>query len=154
MSRTDKTNPWWYDSEWEPLHNIRCPHYTPRRFGSMIRDAQFVCDLPEDPPKRRLTESRMVRFPPRNSRCYWWPDTVRYYSRQGIKYYGRPRHVKEQGNLIERGIRAAWIVYRQKVIASRVCVEGIAGCPCLFDAVDEIDLPDPRHRRFALWDIW
>lgn len=69
---------------------------------------------------------------------YGWP--VGGYSRQ-LGYFAR-HCVKEQGNQIERGIRAAWRGARQQLLQ----VDR--------DDLDDVELPDPRHRHFALWDRW
>lgn len=147
MSRTHKTNPWWVNREWEPSHHIRCPHYVP---ASQLTDPDFVCDLPEEPPNRllRLGWHRGV------TRCLWWPDGPFYYSRTGIKTYGRPSGVHEDANLMEGGVRTAWRGYRQRVLSSRICEEGISGCDCLFNVVGDLEPPDPRHRHYAIWDMW
>lgn len=141
MSRTDKTQPWWYGRPWEAIHHIRCVEYIP---GPGLSSARYItrdlpCTLPPEPPKRKLTDER---WPKRGQYCHWWPDAPSYYSRSGARFWPRPPSVKGQGNMIEKGIRAAWRRARQELLSVQ------------FDDLDDVVLPDPRHRHFALWDRW
>lgn len=137
MSKTDKTNPWWVGRPWEPLHRYNCRDY---RGLYVQRVAEYVdCDLPDEPPKRY---DRKARWRGRPTGCFWEPEWPNYYSKTGNKHWARERHVQEFANRQERGIRAAW----------RDTVRLLKATPV--DLVDDIPLPDPRHRHFALWDRW
>ena len=153
MSKTDKTQPWWYGRPWEAWHHIRCVNYLPhgRHLGarnSITRDRP--CDLPAEPPRRKLTDQR---WPKRGQGCYWWPDAPNYYSRAGARFWPRPPSVQGQANQMERGIRAAWRMARRELLQVVPCRECGPGRNCYCD-LDDIELPDPRHRHFALWDRW
>jgi hypothetical protein len=134
MSRTDKTNPWWVGAWWEPSHHHSCPDYR----GWWPTTDHNPCDLPDQPPngppqrRRAGTRSR--------ARCTWWPDSPSPYSDAGKTLFGRGRHVRTAANLQERGIRAAWRTTARTLAGTRL------------DLVDDVALPDPRHRHYALWD--
>lgn len=150
MSKTDKTDPWWYGRDWEAVHHLRCVDYVPqpRLLGGrrwITRDRP--CDLPPEPPQRKETPKR---YPSRQG-CHWWPDIPSYYSRTGARFWPRPPSVQGQANQVERGIRAQWRTARQELLATQHCHEWQRGCYC---CLDEVELPDPRHRHFALWDRW
>lgn len=70
----------------------------------------------------------------------WWPVSPSYYTVRGRKLFGRGRHVRFAANLQERGARAAWR-------AAAVTLRAVRG-----DDVDDVVVPDPRHRRCALWE--
>jgi hypothetical protein len=69
----------------------------------------------------------------------WSPLTPSYYSKRVRKFYGRPRSRSQDENLFERGVRAAW----------RDCAKKLSGTP--IGEIDEVVLPDPRHRHNVLW---
>lgn len=154
LSRTDKTDPPWVDREWEAVHVRGCIHFSLARYiyGSTKKiNAKIECGLPREPPRRYNNAV------PRQTSCHWepdWPPCYRY--EPGHRRYARPSAVHEQASQIERGIRGAWRNYRQRALSSRICVEHISGCPCLYDVMNEETPPDPRHRHFALWDadLW
>lgn len=136
MSHTDKTQPWWWNREWEPVHAVRCPNRPLHLSYHPTPDPNYRCDLPPAPSNHHPDTRR------RKSHCHWWPDTPNYYSDAGSRIWGRERHVKHTANLYERGIRAAW-----RNTAHRLLATGR-------EDLDDIELPDPRHRHFALWDRW
>lgn len=156
MSRTYKTNPEWVGRDWVPVHHRTCEHYIKVCSGIYTKSPKRPCNLPVDPPRRW----NRVRFW-LGEDCGWEPDLPRFYPYTNRpepehKKWARPKSVAEQANRIERGIRAAWRTYRQGSISSIIyCIEGCVDCPCRFDeAVHDTEPPDPRHRRFALWDRW
>lgn len=154
MSRTDKTNPEWVGRDWKPVHSLECEDYISYHHpGYRLLDIRCrkPCDLSVEPPSRWSHPSWRSRL----WNCYWEPDFPRFYTdAPEHKRYARPATVAEQANKLERGIRTAWRNARQELLSSRICVEGIPGCSCLYDVVNDVNLPDPRHRRFALWDRW
>lgn len=135
MSRTHKTNPDWVGREWEPLHSLWCRDYIPRRQGQRV-DHYKPCDLPDEPPHGPPV--RVTWRGTRNTatRCRWWPDLPNAYNRPGRKNYTWPT-VTAHRRLHERGIRAKWRLCRQEMLATPI------------SDIDEIELPDPRHRRQA-----
>lgn len=142
MSKTDKTRPWWVDPDWwVPHHDIRCLHY-PLHFRGED------CDLPEEPPRRyNRTPARRYTWlrkggVPDATRCTWEPHLVGGYGYTLHRYRNGHKGVREQSNLMEGGIRAAWRAARQELLAVQR------------EDLDDVELPDPRHRHFALWDRW
>jgi hypothetical protein len=134
MSKTDKTDPDWVRCQWEAYHHPRCVKNPGRRI------TYLDCDLPPEPRRGRpipLTWRIVAEL----SRCQWDPITPDYYSTSGRKFYGRGRHMGIAANLQERAIRAAWRAVAVELLAVRR------------DDVDDVVLPDPRHRHDALW-MW
>jgi hypothetical protein len=146
MSKTYKTNPWWVTAEWwRPVHDLRCENHTHircighRRSGSEVLE----CDLPAEPVVQHFrTIGWRGRSHDVRPRCRWEPDVPSYYSAAGARYWPRERYVKEQANQIERSIRAAWRTVRQELLQVSI------------GDLDDVELPDPRHRHFAMWDRW
>lgn len=151
MSKTDKTNPIWVGREWEPLHRLACREYVPRPRWRRVSRYE-PCNLPDEPP------ARYERWSWRKGRdaCIWEPILPSAYHGEGAREWKRPRAVRENANKIERRIRTEWRDHRRKLLSSRICAENIPGCCCLHDLLNEDDLvpPDPRHRNYALWDMW
>lgn len=156
MSKTDKTNPVWVGREWEAVHGYACELYV-RNAGVQPHNPRRLCNLPPNPPRRWLGFGQRGRgmyvweVP-----CYWEPILPSAYRGPSTREWPRPRAVRENANKIERRIRTEWRDHRQKLLASRICVEGTPGCCCLHDLLNEDHLvpPDPRHRNYALWDMW
>lgn len=141
MSRTTKTNPWWVGSWWEPSHRYGCPHRLHTSWQKPVTK-WIGCDLPDEPPRRKLTPPHRWRALRGPGHCIWDPCGPWYYGREGRKHYGRTSRVGYGANRFERGVRAAW----------RDCAQGLRYTP--LDDIDDVTLPDPRHRHFAIWDEW
>lgn len=155
MSKTDKTNPIWVGREWEADHGYACELYVRGSNHIHPHSPRRPCNLPAEPPRRWVGfgwHRRVISEVP----CTWEPILPSAYHGSGTGEWARPRAVHENANKIERRIRTEWRDHRQKLLASRICVERIPGCDCLNDLLNEDDLvpPDPRHRNFALWDMW
>lgn len=135
MSKTDKTHPVWVGRQWKPEHGAYCVNRPDTRHGT------DPCDLPAEPPNRHINRWNSYSQP---YTCCWWPDLPNYYAGwpYRAKAYSRPRSIGCVANRTERGIRCAWRNTRQALLA--------AGR----NDVDDIELPDPRHRHYALWDAW
>lgn len=132
MSKTDKTDPDWVRCQWEPWHHPRCVERSDRKI------TYLDCDLPPEP-ERGHPIYISWRVTQKLRRCKWAPITPNYYSPEGYKFYGRHRHVHRDANLLERGTRAAWRDCAKKLLATPI------------DEIDDVMLPDPRHRHLALW---
>jgi hypothetical protein len=137
MSRTDKTNPWWHGRKWEPDHALGCPNRPAHGYSSHHRGFGFrECDLPEQPPRRKLTPPRY-----RERGCTWEPFAPHPYKLPGSKLWARGRYVSEISRAMEGGYRTAWLVTRQRLLQSP-------------GHTQDIDVINPNHRHFALWDRW
>jgi hypothetical protein len=141
MSKTYKTDPDWVRCWWEPWHHPNCVQRPDGQNTFLDHDLPvgIDCDLPVEP-----TRGRPVYLSWRThaalSRCRWSPMTPNYYSTAGRKFYGRGRHIHLAANFRERGIRTAW----------RDCAKMLLALP--IGEIEDVALPDPRHRRSALWD--
>lgn len=159
MSKTDKTDPWWHQAtEWKPDHSWRCANLIQRGRWVPPPDPDYVCDLPDVPPKRKPIMPSWKRgrrlkeqLPEGFTECGWQPVIASAYSRNGRKIYGIEKHVHEQANHIERRIRMEWRVARQQLLGTMGCYELQPGCRC---GLDEDAIPDPRHRHYAIWNMW
>ncbi len=142
MSKTDKTDPAWIQAIWED--GWVAEHECNVAYG------REDCDLPPAPPKHYdRTPSRFRRG--REHHCRWEPQMVGRYSYTLRYYRNASRGVAYVANQMERGIRARWRVAQQELLREPHCCEYQRGCYC---NLDDIELPDPRHRHFALWDRW